>query len=72
MNSVSEQLTGWTMADALGRDVTEVFRLVDEKTRQLVPNPALKGLEKRTAALAPGALLIDKAGVERPIDDSTP
>jgi PAS domain S-box-containing protein len=71
MNALAEQLTGWPQAEALGRDVCAVVRLVSERTREEVPNPALGALARaEPVALAPGTALIDRAGVERPIDDS--
>ena len=36
---MAERLTGWTQADALGRDVREVFQIVEEKTRAARPEP---------------------------------
>jgi two-component system cell cycle sensor histidine kinase/response regulator CckA len=71
MNSVAEQLTGWTQADALGRDVAEVFQIVDEQTRQPIPNPALVAMNTGEAAyLDKRTILLDKSGTEFPIDDS--
>jgi PAS domain S-box-containing protein len=70
MNTLAEQMTGWRQADALGKDVQEVFQIIEEASRQPVPNPVLSALAKgERTKLAPGTLLIDKAGVERPIDD---
>lgn len=34
MNAVAERLTGWGECDSLGRSLTEVFRTVDETTRE--------------------------------------
>jgi PAS domain S-box-containing protein len=71
MNALAERLTGWTQADALGLGVTEVFRIVGEKTREPVPNPVLEALKKgEPVTLVAGTLLIAKGGSERPIDDS--
>lgn len=42
MNPVAEQLTGWQESDAHGRILREVFRIVNEKTREPVENPAEK------------------------------
>jgi PAS domain-containing protein len=42
MNAVAEQLTGWTIDQARGRPLTEVFRIVNEETRKEVDNPALR------------------------------
>ncbi|QJW96566.1 ATP-binding response regulator [Frigoriglobus tundricola] len=71
LNALAEHLTGWAQAEALGRDVGEVFRVVAEADRGPVPNPALEALAHgRPTALAAGAVLIDRAGGERPVDDS--
>ncbi len=71
MNSIAEQLTGWTQADALGKDVREVFQIVEEETRQPVPNPVLDALAKGyPTTLAPNTILIGRAGAEFPLDDS--
>jgi PAS domain S-box-containing protein len=71
MNSLAEQLTGWTQNDAFGTDVREVFQIVEEKNRRPVTNPAFEALARgEPVGLAPNAILIDRAGGERPIDDS--
>ncbi len=71
LNSLAEQLTGWAQKDALGEDVRDVFRIVAEKGRQALANPALEALAKgRPVDLAPGTILIDRAGGERPVADS--
>lgn len=71
LNTLAQQFTGWTQAEALGRDVREVFTVIDEFTRQPVQNPALEALSQGApAVLAPDSVLVDKWGNERPIDDS--
>jgi PAS domain S-box-containing protein len=72
MNPLAEQLTGWTQAGAAGRDVHEVFHIVEERTREPVPNPVLEALARGApTALAPNTILIARDGTERPIDDSS-
>ena len=39
MNAVAERLTGWPLADARGRPLAEVFRIVNELTRETVESP---------------------------------
>lgn len=71
LNSVAEQLVGWTTADAAGRNLSEVFRIVNEKTHEPVENPALRAMrEGRIVGLANHTILIAKDGRECPIDDS--
>jgi PAS domain S-box-containing protein len=71
MNGVAEKLTGWTQADALGRALPEVFKIVNDRTRQPVDNPALRALRDGTVVgLANHTVLISRDGTERPIDES--
>ncbi|HYN06287.1 MAG TPA: PAS domain S-box protein [Vicinamibacterales bacterium] len=71
MNVVAEALTGWSQADALGRPLVDVFRIVHERTRQPVENPALEALRARTVVrLANHTILISRDGREVLIDDS--
>gem|GEM_PF-245656 len=71
MNPVAETLTGWPEADALGRPLQEVFRIVNVDTRLPVENPALRALREGTiVGLANRTVLIDRAGYEWPLDDS--
>ena len=71
MNPVAERLTGWTEAEAAGRPLAEVFRIVDETDRTTVQNPVDRVLRDGTVvALANHTLLIARDGTERPIADS--
>jgi PAS domain S-box-containing protein len=71
MNGVAETLTGWSQAEAIGRRLVEVFRIVDERTGEPVENPALRALREDTVVRFPNqTLLIGRDGTERPIDDS--
>lgn len=70
MNPVAEALTGWTMADAKGVPVQEVFRIVNEDTRQTVEDPVAKVLRLGTiVGLANHTVLLARDGREIPIDD---
>ena len=70
LNPVAEALTGWD-ADAIGRPVETVFRIVNEETRAPVENPVDKVLrEGAVVGLANHTVLIGRDGRERPIDDS--
>ena len=71
MNSVAEHLTGFTHAEAAGRDLPQVFNIVNETTRQRHEDPVEKIKRLRTViGLANHTVLIGKNGGETPIDDS--
>jgi len=71
LNPVAEALTGWSLADAAGKAIEEVFRIVHEATRMPVEQPVRKVIERGvTVGLGNHTLLIAKDGSERPIDDS--
>lgn len=71
INPVAEALTGWRTAEVQGRPLTEVFRIVNESTREPVTNPVEKCLkENRTVGLANHTVLIDRWGEEIAIEDS--
>ena len=71
LNPVAERLTGWTLADAAGRPLDEVFRIVGEQDRLPGANPAKRALsEGAVVGLANHTILIARDGTEHPIDDS--
>jgi PAS domain S-box-containing protein len=71
MNPVAERLTGWALDDARGRSLAEVFRIVNEHTRETVESPAEKVLrEGSVVGLANHTVLLARDGREVPIDDS--
>jgi PAS domain S-box-containing protein len=71
MNSEAERLTGWRREDARGRPCADVFRIVNELTREPARSPVQRSLhEGVVVGLANHTLLIAADGSERPIDDS--
>jgi PAS domain S-box-containing protein len=71
LNPIAEQLTGWTTKEASGRTLTDVFKIINETTREPVENPAQIALEEgRIVGLTNHTVLIARDGAERPIDDS--
>jgi PAS domain S-box-containing protein len=71
MNPVAEALTAWPCAEAIGKPLTDVFRIVNEETRQPVEDPAAKVLKLGTVVgLANHTALISRDGREVLIDDS--
>lgn len=71
MNPVAESLTGWQEKEAAGKDLNEVFNIINEETRTTVENPATQALRNGiVTGLANHTILIAKGGKETPIDDS--
>ncbi len=71
MNSVAEELTGWTLKDAVNKPLSEVFKIVNEISRQTVESPVVKVLKTGTVVgLANHTILLSKDGREISIDDS--
>jgi PAS domain S-box-containing protein len=71
MNSVAEQLTGWTIGEAKGEPLENVFQIVNETTRRPLESPADK--VKRTGSvvgLANHTVLVSRNGKNTAIDDS--
>ena len=71
LNSVAEKLTGWSSETAKARKLTEVFRNLDERTREVVEDPVAKVLRTGSiAGLASHTVLVRRDGREIPINDS--
>lgn len=71
INPEAERLTGWTNANAEGRPLSVVFRIVNEQTRRVAENPVEKALRLGTiVGLANHTMLLREDGAEFLIDDS--
>src|ERR1044072_9267592 len=71
LNPEAERLTGWTNANAEGRPLSVVFRIVNERTRRVAENPVEKALRLGTVVgLANHTMLLREDGAEFLIDDS--
>jgi PAS domain S-box-containing protein len=71
LNAVAESLTGWSLQEAAGRPLEEVFRVADATTRESVRNPmTLAILQNKTVGLASNCVLIRRDGTEAAIEDS--
>jgi PAS domain S-box-containing protein len=71
LNPIAEKMTGWELAEAKGKPILEVFRILNESTRKLAPNPV-------DVVLAHGAVcgignhtvIVSRTGEEFAIEDS--
>ena len=71
LNKAAQALMGWTQAEAAGKPLEEVFRLIHEETRQTAANPVEKVLRTgEIVELGNHILLVARDGTERAIADS--
>src|ERR1700693_3503299 len=71
LNVVAEKITGWTREEAAGKDLEELFVIVDDSTREPCANPLRTAINKnKTVQLTPNCILIRRDGTEFAIEDS--
>jgi PAS domain S-box-containing protein len=71
INPVAEMLTGWARDEAMGRPLTDVFRVINETTRAPAEDPVTAVLSAGTlVGLANHTILLARDGREIAIDDS--
>ena len=71
INHVAGELIGWQQADVMGKPLEDVFKIINEQSREIVESPVAKVLrEGNVVGLANHTVLISKSGREIPIDDS--
>jgi RNA polymerase sigma factor FliA len=70
MNPAAEKLTGWTQNDALQRNLTDILKIVNERSSGTVENPVTGAIrDGAVVGLANHTVLIARDGSEWPIDD---
>lgn len=71
LNTVAENLTGWSIKEAKDKDIEEVFKIFNAQTGEKVENPVGKVLrEGKIMGLANHTKLISRDGAEYHIADS--
>ncbi len=71
LNDVAEKLTGWTNTQAQARPVEEIFKIINQETRQPSKIPVQEALAKGTVqGIANHTVLISRNGSECAIADS--
>jgi PAS domain S-box-containing protein len=71
MNTIAEELTGWSESEAKGKMLEDIFPIINEDSRSEVEIPVRKVLrEGKIVGLANHTLLISRKGNEIPIADS--
>ncbi|MDF1881046.1 response regulator [Sulfurimonas sp. MAG313] len=71
LNPIAERLTGWSISEARGHELSEVFNIVNTSTNAKVQNPVAKVLSTgEIVELANHTTLISKDGTKYHIADS--
>lgn len=71
LNLMAQTLTGWSQAEATGQELSQVFKIINEETRQPTETVATRVLASgRIVGLANHTLLVTKSGNHIPIDNS--
>ncbi len=71
LNPVAENLTGWTLEQAAGQSLTDVFRIVEEGSRLPASNPVERCLREGQIVVLPHhSILLRRDGMEFSIDDT--
>ena len=71
LNPPAENLTGWTLAQAIGRPIAEIFHIINQETRETAIIPVIETLAHGTIqGLANHTVLIALDGSECAIADS--
>ncbi|MBK5246453.1 MAG: diguanylate cyclase [Peptostreptococcaceae bacterium] len=71
LNRIAELLTGWDKNEVVGKPIEEIFNIANESTKQKSENIIKKVLlSGKITELADYTILINKDGIEMPIEDS--
>ena len=71
LNPVAERMTGWLRREAVGRPLTDVFRIIDAASRAHARNPMDEATQlDKVVGLTPNCVLIRRDGFEMGIEDS--
>jgi PAS domain S-box-containing protein len=71
LNREAERITGWGISEARGKELLEVFKIVNERTGQTQENPIEKVLRLgKVVGLANHTILVRRDGSKVPIGDS--
>ncbi len=71
LNGAAEKITGWLHEEAVGRPLSEVFKIVNDESRETIINYAAMALEGKYSEIGgPHNILIAKNGLEYNISDN--
>jgi diguanylate cyclase (GGDEF)-like protein/PAS domain S-box-containing protein len=71
LNPVAETMTGWSLQEAIGRPMAEIFQIVDATTHKPIPDPMERAVERDVTGHLPlNSVLVRRDGFEVPVEDS--
>ena len=70
LNPIAELMTGWPQTEAAGRPLEQIFRIVQEDTRDPAENPLAACLAQHTTVFATGSVLMARDGRHYGIENS--
>jgi diguanylate cyclase (GGDEF)-like protein/PAS domain S-box-containing protein len=71
LNLVAQKMTGWTIEEAVGRPVSEVFRIIDGATRKAACDPVKMAVEEpNPTGTIVNCVLVSRDGAEYAIESS--
>jgi len=71
MNSVAEDIIGYSLAEVRGRSLSTIFRIIDDTSQQAIPSPVDEVLTTgEVVTLSSNTVLISRDGQRRRIADS--
>ncbi len=71
INKITEKLTGWSLQEAIGQPVSDVFNIINEQTGKRCENPITNVLtSQKIIGLANHTALISRDGCRYSIEDS--
>ncbi|WP_236145071.1 response regulator [Nostoc sp. CMAA1605] len=71
MNQVAEAITGWRLNEVKNQIITEILKLIDEKSQQPVQNPLIFAIQQKSTVYFSGNTLLEtKDGSLIPVADS--
>ena len=71
LNPVAETMTGWSLEEATGRPMAEVFRIVNATTHEAIPDPMERAVQRNLPGHLPlNCALVRRDGREIPVEDS--
>ena len=71
MNPIAEAMCGWSKTETIGKPLTDIFRLLNQKTNKTIENPVEKVMRTgKIIGLANNTVLITKTGDMLNISDS--